>query len=541
MAGAYAGTVSERVYVSTDKDVYVAGDIIWCSAFCVDASSGKLSSASSVVYVELSSTAGTVATCKIALIDGRGSGSMPIPVSAPTGNYMLLGYTSAEKGRADLQSDSKVISVFSTLGTDRVPGGVEVIGADEYALLKPAPAQIQGNLQVSLEGPSGKSSVSKVRLMNRMPSAATLSLSVSCDDGIVAPSPHDISDFLKVRTDFEGEAVDSEGEVFHGRLIGETVPGSVPLQSLTAAVAFPGLANDLYVSRFNPDGTILFKTVNVYGNRDMVCEIVGAGPGVDHRIVIESPFLEVKVTDIPTLKLSTSMEQALIMRSKAMQFDRKADTDTLYEFMPKRESTLLSDTYCLVYHLDDYVRFATVQETLIEITPELRVRKDSGGEPQMRMLVQDVDRQIFSSDVLTMIDGVPVNDLQGLLDFDCHLLSDILIYPYTYMFGDVTYKGMVDFVTAKGDISSFKFGRNVVIVDWQGESYPVAYTCRNLDQTGEDLRGTLYWHPQIELEPGESVTIEVRTPSYPGNFNIVAEGITTDGQPIRSGTSFGIR
>ena len=30
----------EKVYVSTDRSVYIAGDEIWCSLFCMDAKTG---------------------------------------------------------------------------------------------------------------------------------------------------------------------------------------------------------------------------------------------------------------------------------------------------------------------------------------------------------------------------------------------------------------------------------------------------------------------------------------------------------------------
>lgn len=43
----------ERVYISTDRDVYVAGDAVWMSAYCLDASSGSLSSFSKTAYVEV--------------------------------------------------------------------------------------------------------------------------------------------------------------------------------------------------------------------------------------------------------------------------------------------------------------------------------------------------------------------------------------------------------------------------------------------------------------------------------------------------------
>ena len=82
----------ERVYVSTDKDVYVAGDRIWCSAFCVQPS-GALSEISRMAYLELHGTSNMAATARIALDAGRGGGYLDLPAALPTGNYRLVAYT----------------------------------------------------------------------------------------------------------------------------------------------------------------------------------------------------------------------------------------------------------------------------------------------------------------------------------------------------------------------------------------------------------------------------------------------------------------
>ena len=54
----------ERVYVSTDKEFYLAGESIWCSVFCVDESTGKYSQFSSVAYLEFHSKRGMEALDK---------------------------------------------------------------------------------------------------------------------------------------------------------------------------------------------------------------------------------------------------------------------------------------------------------------------------------------------------------------------------------------------------------------------------------------------------------------------------------------------
>ena len=61
---AFAGTVAaqtpvERLYVSTDRNVYLAGDAVWCSLTDLD-ENGLFSNASAVSYLELISEDGTL-------------------------------------------------------------------------------------------------------------------------------------------------------------------------------------------------------------------------------------------------------------------------------------------------------------------------------------------------------------------------------------------------------------------------------------------------------------------------------------------------
>ncbi|MDY6444237.1 MAG: hypothetical protein SPK76_04315 [Bacteroidales bacterium] len=112
-----AERLRERVYLSTDREVYVAGDRVWLSAWCLDAGTGQLSAFSKTAYVELHSATGMVQTSKIALDGGRGAGFLALPTTLPTGNYKLLAYTqlgASEEG-FDPLSGVRTLSVFNTL------------------------------------------------------------------------------------------------------------------------------------------------------------------------------------------------------------------------------------------------------------------------------------------------------------------------------------------------------------------------------------------------------------------------------------------
>lgn len=216
--------------------------------------------------------------------------------------------------------------------------------------------------------------------------------------------------------------------------------------------------------------------------------------------------------------------------------------DTLFEFLPVRPNLLLSAGECKRYHLDDYTRFPTMEELVVEIIPEVRLagskRKDTR---YFTILMGDSAGKIWSfrGNVLVLMDGVPMSDQKRLIDFDAMLISDVEVYQRPYLLGQRVFNGVINFVTTKNSITALRFSDKTRVVDFEGASYPVALT--RPVSGAEDLRQTLYWHPQISVEAGEERRIEVRTPSYPGVFRVVVEGLDSEGNPVYSTSSFEVR
>ncbi|MBO6029354.1 MAG: hypothetical protein J6P75_09160, partial [Bacteroidales bacterium] len=140
----------ERIFVSTDREVYIAGDAVWCSLTCLDGN-GRFSNESAVSYLELVSDGGTACTAKIGLLEGRGAGSFRIPVTTPTGTYRLVAYTAvnADEEGAPWMAGSCILSIFNTTSTVRVPDGVELLDETAYDALKRPETTPEGNLQIS--------------------------------------------------------------------------------------------------------------------------------------------------------------------------------------------------------------------------------------------------------------------------------------------------------------------------------------------------------------------------------------------------------
>ena len=541
---AVAGTLSvaaptERIFVSTDRSAYLAGDAVWCSLTCLD-ENGLFSNASAVSYVELVSEEGTACTAKIGLLEGRGAGSFRIPVTTPTGTYRILAYTAvntAENGTPWL-AGSRLVTVFNTTSRARVAGNV-VIGSGIAPLAQEGRPAAEGLLELSarIRVPKGQPAVLS---LHNGGAAASVSLSIyHADDLPEGARENTPAGFLKALpasvSTVRAVTVENDGEIISARIRGTVLKADdLTLATLSAA----GSPTDLYIGRAEGDDRLRFYTSNIYGNREIVCE-VSQLDRQEGYIDFESPFLFPETGPLPKLALDPSLRPDLNARKAALRAEKSRRIDTLTTYMTHREDLLLASIPVRRYHLDDYTHFHSVKEILVEIIPELRLRTDH-GVPSFILTYSDVlgQKSDRTDNIAVMMDGVLLSDLNLLLDFDAMLLEDIDIYDQALVCGKTPLHGIVNFITKKNYVTALHFPANVRVVDFQGVAYPVAYSGAVPEGEGQDLRQLLYWHPILNLDAGSDYRIEFTTPGYAGRFRVVAEGFAADGSPISRAFTF---
>ena len=90
--------LQEKIFVHSDKETYITGEICWFKIYNVDAYQHKLSGISKIAYVEVLDAANrSVLQAKVEMTEGTGSGSFLIPSNISSGNYILRAYTSLMK------------------------------------------------------------------------------------------------------------------------------------------------------------------------------------------------------------------------------------------------------------------------------------------------------------------------------------------------------------------------------------------------------------------------------------------------------------
>ena len=590
-------TVVEKTYISTDREIYVSGDKIWCSAFCVDEANGlRPSSLSAIAYVEIVSEDGTLESGKIALSDGRGAGTIEIPATAPTGNYRIVAYTAYTKNTPGFNPQehiSKTISIFNTSTKERVKNGVKILSDSEYdALRTPAstPASTPAGTHTTGTHTTGTHSSStynagtqpaagalsitchrsaegylEVVLTNNSATPADLSLSLSNRDGIIPPDNTSIGAFMgaaasaaqaaagaesaAARTaagaasagaesapaaavSTAAELPEYEGEIIRGRIAGATTDEIEGLKGRSAFISVPTEKSDLYSSVVDNDGMIKFVTNNIYGTKEMVCEIEDNDLARCH-IELISPFVSPKLKGIPALRMAPSIKEDLQRRGLSVQLCRSFSADTLASLMPIRENPLIPSYDAIEYKLDDYKRFPVMRELFIEFINEIKVRRVDGKE-QLKVKTHLEERvSLFDkNNSLIMVDGIPVFDHSQVIEYDPLLVESVVVYPYKYYTGWRSFCGMANFVTYKKNLPGIKFNDGVRVVQFKGCSYPMAFTCQEIGDDFPDYRELLYWHPQIKLPAGESSSIKVKIPANVKEIRICAEGMMENGTPF---------
>ena len=584
-------TVVEKTYISTDREIYVSGDKIWCSAFCVDAANGlRPSSLSAIAYVEIVSEDGTLESGKIALSEGRGAGTIEIPATAPTGNYRIVAYTAYTKNTPGFNPQehiSKTISIFNTSTKERVKNGVKILSDSEYdALRTPAgtPASTPASTPAGTHTTGTHSSSTynagaqpaagalsivchrsaegylEVVLTNNSAAPADLSLSLSNRDGIIPPDNTSIDAFMgaaasaaqaaagaasatarasagaesapAAAVSTAAELPEYEGEIIRGRIAGATTDEIEGLKGRSAFISVPTEKSDLYSSVVDNDGMIKFVTNNIYGTKEMVCEIEDNDLARCH-IELISPFVSPKLKGIPALQMAPSIKEDLQRRGLSVQLCRSFSADTLASLMPIRENPLIPSYDAIEYKLDDYKRFPVMRELFIEFINEIKVRRVDGKE-QLKVKTHLEERvSLFDkNNSLIMVDGIPVFDHSQVIEYDPLLVESVVVYPYKYYTGWRSFCGMANFVTYKKNLPGIKFNDGVRVVQFKGCSHPMAFTCQEIGDNFPDYRELLYWHPQIKLPAGESSSIKVKIPANVKEIRICAEGMMENGTPF---------
>ncbi len=113
--------LQERIYLQTDKQVYLSGELVWLKLITTD-TDGKPSFLSKIAYVELLDGSESRVQIKLDINNGVGEGGwIALPAILPTGYYRVVAYTRYMKNEGTGVFFNKDIAVINTFNNEEKP------------------------------------------------------------------------------------------------------------------------------------------------------------------------------------------------------------------------------------------------------------------------------------------------------------------------------------------------------------------------------------------------------------------------------------
>lgn len=522
----------ERVYVQTDKQSYISGELLWFKLYTTD-SEGKLNTFSKVGYVELLNDSIPEVQVRIDVTDGSGNGWMELPVTLPTGFYRMVAYTRHIQNEETPVFFEKTISIINPF-----------IPQNEFAKTKTQTftflkeKETNNNLILTADK-SYYSLRSKGKISIQGLPADSISLAISIHG--LEPELTSVSTIQTWKENLPEQQMqrsnltvlpEYEGPLFEGQFI--EMSGNQPSTELglIGLLTYPGKNIQIFNGQADKDGHILFYTGMTHGKKE-IATVALSPTGKSYRIDIQSPFCKLTAKQLPPLYLDTTWNSYLSQRSLGVQVMQVYTGDSLsqtagahlYGFSKPYKS----------YNLNDYTRFPFIEEIFTEFISAARINKKE-GKRSFSVLREQMDR--YSDQTLVLFDNIPITDQDQICNCNPLLIKKIDIYLGRYIFGGQPFDGILSFTTYNGDYQGIKLNPATQIFDkycTQPTRYffaPKYDSETNIKSPLPDFRHTLLWEPDLQTNGEKEVTIPFTTSDLPGEYRITVEGIGKNGTVI---------
>jgi hypothetical protein len=550
----YQEALKEKIFVHYNSSFLLTGEYLYYKVYCIKARTNRLSNISKIAYVELvDSDKRVIFKHRIRLMYGFGDGSFFIPASIQSGNYKLIAYTQWMRNEGKnyfFQEDINIINPFNgsqktglKISDSQDDQKIELKESEKETVTTNRDANIE--LIVSSKTFSNRNKVSlKINSLNDKKSFGEYSVSVRKIDAFQIPKKHTALTYSSLyrnnktkpkllvnnQVDFLPEL---KGELLSGKVLFKNTKKPEP--NVKVALSIP---DNKYILKFaNTDDVGVFNfnleieyegthgTIQVLNNERENYEIV-----LSQQTPLDYEGLVFKDFSVKLLKKELLLEYSIQNQIENAYSSVKRDTVSNKKPLQLFSNSNDSENYML----DDYTRFPTIRETVIEIIDNVWIRRKKGNYT-FHVRGNDIyDKEVFLP--LVIVDGILVQEYNELVNYNARKVKKISIVRDKFKFGTYNFQGIISIETFeknyKSDFSE-KYIKNIKLFK--------ALTSKNYfnqiyDGSGKldripDYRRQLLWKPNFSLDQKEAI-ITFYTSDITGDYEICFEGFNSEGKPI---------
>ncbi|SFC45342.1 hypothetical protein SAMN04487891_111104 [Flagellimonas taeanensis] len=294
------------------------------------------------------------------------------------------------------------------------------------------------------------------------------------------------------------------------------------------------------LSAMDAEGRFYFNVDRYFGNV----------PGYFQVLEEDWQTLEMDMnSDIPAFGNTTfldfvvpeNLHDFILQKSVQTQIESSYSEAKQDNVLPPPLSASLIKDLPYAYDLDNYTRFNSIEETLVEVVANAWVKTDSGkrvfqvrpenGVPDLNFLP------------LVFVDGLFIKDHERFMDYSAKKIKSVRFSREKFLVGSTYYQGVLAFETLLGDFKNDYTSPELQQMELSGPAPSKSYYVQKYDGPGPyanaripDFRNQLLWLPNVDVQ--KERTLEFYTSDVPGRYAVVLKGFTANGKPVEIITHF---
>ncbi|WP_152560991.1 hypothetical protein [Flavobacterium sp. ASV13] len=531
---------TESVLVKTNTSVVLTGETIYYQLYCLNKTT-VFSDISELAYLEIiNDHKESVFKTKISLKNGIGSGDYFIPTILTTGNYKLIAYTNWMLNNSQnnfFEKDFTIINPFEehiNMVIDSTSKKLDVY--------KNETKNTSENISLNLDKEKYSKREKATLLLPKTLDRGNYFLNIRKIDFIPEyPNNETINTNINLKEDIT-VLPETRGEIITGYITSKVANSDLNTKIVTLSI--PGKNFIFKTTKTNSNGKFIFlidKQTSTSG-----CYVQLSGTNRENYIIeidkTPSPDLSNLIfsnkTSISAKNLKAIQERSLASQVENVYFSQKKDSlieanNTDFFFQPTEKK----------YNLDDFERFRTFKETIVEIVTELNF-KDYNQVPSLYL--RDIKYNITQSPepCLVLVDGLQIQNINALLNYNAFQIESISVVDRPYCYGPKIFNGIVCIITKNKDFATIYIDKNILKTTiLRPESAKVYFEPKheapNTRSRIPDYRYQLLWKPNIAFNNSE-MSIPFYASDISGDYEIILEGLTETGKNVRFYKTFKI-
>lgn len=529
----------EGLVMLTDRGHYISGETIKYKAIYRKPATGSAVEWSRVLYVELILPNGTPLVQGKVLIDSSGAtGKIIIPEGLSSGTYYLKAYTRWMRRcgpEGFLYTSIRIYDPYNDQSLPEDSLGWKPKQAEE--LFNQAEKHSPQMLECLLEKDSyGTRQEVVLDLKWKYPHAPVdLSVSVS-RRGLHGDQAHYQPG---CPADLQANSVilpENLGLSLTGQAVNASDGNPAPYATIYISVL--GDEGDFFCNYSDSSGRFYFAFPDYIGKRELFVSTYHAEYD-DLELLIDRDFSQdaLQLPSHPVI-LNDSLTGVITEMSVNAQVSQQYyhSVEVVPE-VPEQDERLFYGSPTSTIIFEDFINLPTLEEYFVEVVPQVSVRR-SRGVRRLVLLGEHHDLAIYPP--LLMIDGVAIFDAEAVLAVSPRLIERVEIVNAPYIRGNVTFGGIISLISKNRDLGYIDLPSSGLLVNYQMLDLPISDTTQNgvVDPRLPDVRNTLYWNPEIELNPDEDQRISFRTSDLAGSYEISIKGYDSTGKYLEERVIF---